>query len=451
MAIGSWALSSLLADDLAAAPKQAPHFAPKAKSVIFLYMMGAPSQVDLFDHKADLQRLDGQPIPESVLGETTFAFVKGRPNLMGSPYRFSQHGQSGSWFSELLPSMAKVADDLTFIHTMQTDEFGHGAAEMFLQSGFGRLGRPSFGAWVSYGLGSENKNLPAYVVLAPGATFNGSMTWTSGFLPSLHQGVKFRAAGDPIFFLSNPPGVTAADQQDVIGAVSRLNGEQAKTQLDPEIDARIGQYEMAFRMQSSVPELTSLKDEPPHVLELYGAKPGQPGFANDCILARRMVERGVRFVQVCTSSWDHHEGIYRDEALPRACRTVDKASAALITDLKQRGLLDDTLVVWGAEFGRTPIVQAISPQGKRGDPGRDHHKDAFTIWLAGGGVKPGVHHGLTDDFGFRPVENPVHVHDFHATALHLLGLDHERLTYRYQGRNFRLTDVHGHVVKQILA
>jgi uncharacterized protein (DUF1501 family) len=296
-----------------------------------------------------------------------------------------------------------------------------------------------------------NRSLPAYVVLAPAATYNGSMTWTSGFLPSVHQGVKFRAAGDPVFFLSKPPGVSAAQQQDVIETVGELNRQVAAEALDPEIEARVAQYELAFHMQTAVPELMSIADEPAHILEMYGATPGQSSFANDCLLARRMAERGVRFVQVCTPSWDFHEGIYLENRLPKACRNMDRPCAALIRDLKQRGMLDDTLVFWAGEFGRTPIVQAINPAGKRGEPGRDHHKDAFTIWMAGAGVKPGVSIGRTDEFGFKPVEDAVHMHDLHATALHLLGIDHTRLTYRHQGRNFRLTDVHGQVVRGILA
>ena len=444
--LGSIALQSLLgADD------SAPHFAPKAKHIIFLHMLGGPSQVDMLDPKPALAKYAGKPLPESILKGKQFAFIPEGAGALESPYKFAQYGQSGAWFSELTPELAKRADDLTVVRSMQTDEFNHGAGELFLHTGFGRLGRPTFGSWVSYGLGSLSDSLPTFVVMSTGPNTAGNSAWGSGFLPSVHQGVKFRSGAEPVHYLANPDRVGREHQKQVIDGVSALNQLALQRYEDPEIATRIAQYEMAFRLQSSGPELMEIESEPQHVLDAYGAKPGASSYANMCLLARRMVERGVRFVQVMMAGWDHHSAIYSQGGLPRSCHMMDQPTAALIDDLKQRGLLDDTLVIWTGEFGRTPMVQAISPTGFTQDPGRDHHKDGFSLMLAGGGIKPGLTYGATDDFGFQPSENPVHVHDLHATALHLLGVDHTKLTFKHQGRNFRLTDVHGHVVKDLLA
>ena len=447
--LGSIALRSLLtADDGAAVT---PHFAPRAKHIIFLHMLGGPSQVDLLDPKPALAKFEGKPMPDSILKGKQFAFVPKGAGALASPYKFAQHGESGTWFSELMPHLAERADDLTVVRSMQTDEFNHGAGELFLHTGFGRMGRPTFGSWVSYGLGSLSDSLPTFVVMANGANTAGNSAWGSGFLPSVHQGVKFRSGAEPVHYLANPDGVDRDRQRQVIDGVSALNRLAQQRYEDPEIATRIAQYEMAFRLQASGPELMQLENEPQHVLGAYGAEPGATSYANMCLLARRMVERGVRFVQIMMAGWDHHSGIYLPGNLPRSCRMMDRPTSALIDDLKQRGLLDDTLVIWTGEFGRTPMVQAISPQGFTQDPGRDHHKDGFSLILAGGGIRPGLTYGATDDFGFEPAENPVHVHDLHATALHLLGVDHTKLTFKHQGRNFRLTDVHGRVVKQLLA
>ena len=447
--LGGIALDTLLRADQGAAV--APHFAPRAKHIIFLHMLGGPSQVDMLDPKPDLAKFEGQPMPDSILKGKQFAFVPKGAGALASPYKFARHGGSGAWFSELTPHLAERADDLTVVRSMQTDEFNHGAGELFIHTGFGRLGRPAFGSWVSYGLGSLSDSLPTYVVLANGPNASGNSAWGSGFLPSIHQGVKFRSGAEPVHYLASPAGVDRDRQGQVIDGVSALNRLAHERYEDPEIATRIAQYEMAFRLQSSGPELMRIESEPQHVLEAYGAKPGATSYANMCLLARRMVERGVRFVQVMLRGWDHHSGIYRPNALPRSCRTMDGPTAALIADLKQRGLLDDTLVIWTGEFGRTPMVQALSPQGFTQDPGRDHHKDGFSLILAGGGIRPGLTYGATDDFGFEATENPVHVHDLHATALHLLGVDHTKLTFKHQGRNFRLTDVHGRIVRDLLA
>ena len=447
--LGSIALQSLLAaDDSAAA---APHFAPRARHVILLHMLGGPSQVDLLDPKPALAQFEGKPMPDSILKGKQFAFVPNGAGALASPYKFAKHGESGAWFSELTPHLAERADDLTVVRSMQTDEFNHGAGELFLHTGFGRLGRPTFGSWVSYGLGSLSDTLPTYVVMANGPNACGNSAWGNGFLASVHQGVKFRSGEEPVHYLSNPGGVDRDRQGLVIGGVSALNRLALERYEDPEIATRIAQYEMAFQLQASGPELMRIENEPQHVLEAYGAEPGGASYANMCLLARRMVERGVRFVQIMLRGWDHHTGIYLPGALPRSCRIMDRPTGALIDDLKQRGLLDDTLIIWTGEFGRTPMVQAISPQGFTQDPGRDHHKDGFSLILAGGGIRQGLTYGATDDFGFQPTENPVHVHDLHATALHLLGVDHTKLTFKHQGRDFRLTDVHGRVVEELLA
>jgi hypothetical protein len=431
------------------APKP-PHFPARAKHVIYLHMVGAPSQLDLFDDKPALVKHDGQPCPEELTRGKRFAFIGGPLTLAGSRFKFARHGQSGQTVSELLPNLAGVADELAVVRSVRTDEINHAPAQMFLHTGFGRGGRPSFGSWVTYGLGSENQDLPAYVVLVSGPTGGaGTSLWSAGFLPSVYQGVQFRTAGDPVLFLSNPKGHSPADRRRVLDTVSDLNRLRLRETADPEIATRISQYEMAYRMQASVPGLMDISQESAATLELYGAKPGRPSFANNCLLARRLVERGVRLVQLYDSDWDHHADL--TTRLTNKSRDIDRPAAALIRDLKKRGLLNDTLVIWGGEFGRTPLRQTANGTGATTKPGRDHHKDAFTVWLAGGGVKPGISHGRTDDLGFDVAEDPVHVHDLNATVLHLLGLDHERLTFRYQGREFRLTDVHGQVVRGLLA
>jgi len=454
-ALGSIALGLLLGEQTVAvppedslAPQRSP-LPPRAKRVIYLHMIGAPSQLDLFDNKPELVKRDGEECPESLLAGRRFAFIGGKMQLAGTRWQFARHGRSGQEMSELLPNLARVADELAIVKTMSTDEINHAPAQLFLHSGFGRGGRPSFGSWVTYGLGSENHDLPAYVVLLSGPLGGaGTGLWANGFLPSVHQGIQFRSGGDPVLFLSDPQGQSRHDRRRIYDAVKSLNERQLADVGDPEIATRISQYELAYRMQSSVPELMDISQEPTSVLDLYGAKPGVASFANNCVLARRLVERGVRVVELYDSDWDHHSGLAT--RLPSKCRDVDQGMAALLADLKQRGLLQDTLVVWGAEFGRTPLRQGIDGDGKATNPGRDHHKDAFTMWLAGGGVRGGVTYGRTDDFGFSPLEKAVSVHDLNATILRLLGLDHERLTYKYQGREFRLTDVHGHVLQALL-
>jgi hypothetical protein len=458
LGLGAVALGSLLNEGWAAESKmppdplapRKPHFAPRAKRVIYLHMIGAPSQLDLYDPKPVLQKHDGEGCPEELTKGKRFAFIGGKLTLAGTKFRFARHGQSGQELSELLPNLATAADELCIIRSLHTEEINHGPAQMFLHTGFGRGGRPSMGSWVVYGLGSATQDLPAYVVLLSGPLGGaGTSLWSAGFLPSLYQGIQFRSSGDPVLFLSNPAGHGVSERRQVLDAIQELNRQQLGEVGDPEIATRISQYEMAFRMQASVPDLMDIAKEPAATLKMYGAQPGKASFANNCLLARRLVERGVRVVQLYDADWDHHGDIAT--RLPVKCKDVDQPMAALIHDLKQRGLLDDTLVIWGSEFGRTPLRQGISGDGATTKPGRDHHKDAYTMWLAGGGVRPVIAHGKTDDFGFNPAENPVHVHDLNATVLHLLGLDHERLTYKYQGREFRLTDVHGRVVRDILA
>ena len=450
MGIGSLALGWLLgqeargeaaaADPLAPRP---PHFVPRAKNVIFLHMVGAPSQLELFDYKPTLQKFDRQPCPKELIEGQRFAFLRGHPSLLGPRVKFQKHGEGGIELSELLPHLATVADEIAVVKTLHTEQINHGPAQLMFHTGFGRFGRPSIGAWATYGLGSENRDLPAYVVMITGKVAGaGSALWGSGFLPSIHQGVEFRSQGDPVLYLSNPAGVSTGDRRRLLDGIQALNREQLADVGDPEIATRIAQYEMAFRMQASVPELMDISQEPADARELYGAKPGQASFANNCLLARRLVERGVRFVQLFHEAWDQHGNLVAD--LKKNCTNTDQAAAALIKDLKQRGLLDETLVIWGGEFGRTPMVQG-------GNDGRDHHPNAFTMWLAGGGIRPGMTLGETDELGFNVVQDKVHVHDLHATILHLLGFDHTRLTYRFQGRDFRLTDVHGTVVPQLLA
>ena len=443
--------ASLAAQALIAEESRAPHHAPKATSVIFLHMVGGPSHVDAFDPKPALSKWDGQPVPESFVKGIQFGFIKGRPALMASPYRFARHGQCGMEISEQFPHLAVIADDITLVRGMVTNEFNHANAQLLLHNGFRRMGRPSMGSWVSYGLGSASRNLPGFVVLMAGngMTNAGTALWSNGFLPSVHQGVVFRSKGDPVLNLSNPPGMSHDERGETVAAINRLNARHLAEVSDPEIATRISQYELAYRMQSSVPELMDIAGEPEHILKMYGANPQTPGVANQCLLARRLVERGVRFVQVNFGNWDAHQQIYK--SMPGMCRQIDRPAAALVRDLKQRGLLDSTLVVWSGEFGRTPMVQDISPDGMKNAQGRDHHKDAFSLWMAGGGVRGGCVHGESDEFGVRVVRDEMHVHDLQATILHLLGLNHEHLTFRLQGRDYRLTDVFGKVVSAVIA
>lgn len=454
--LGGFALTRLFQHEAAASvstPSQT-HLPARAKSVIYVHLVGAPSHLDLFDHKPELQRRQGENCPPDLFNAGKFAFVRSLPTLLGTPssrpFRFTRCGKSGLALSNLLPGLQSVADEITLIKTLHTDEFNHGPAQLFVLSGFGQFGRPSIGSWLTYGLGSANENLPGFVVLITGNVLGaGSPAWGSGFLPTVYQGVEFRSQGDPVLFLSNPPGIESPTRRRVVDAVQQLNEARLAEVGDPEIATRIRQYEMAFRMQSSVPELMDLADEPHAVRQLYGAEPGETSFANNCLLARRLVERGVRFVQLFDQGWDMHSKVFGN--LPRKTAQVDRPLAALITDLRQRGMLDETLVVWSTEFGRTPFAQAANSQGSPHALGRDHHKDAFTVWLAGGGTRGGVSIGKTDDLGYSIVEDPVHVHDFNATLLHLMGIDHERLTFRYQGRQYRLTDVHGRVIDRVIA
>jgi hypothetical protein len=459
--LGSMALGSLLARDAIArdpveANPMAPrpgHFPARAKNVIFLFMAGGPSQLDLFDHRPELDRRHDQEIPASFLEGKRFAFMdtfnKNPPRLLASRRKFAQHGASGAWISDCLPHTAGIVDNLTFVKSMRTEPVNHAPAKLFLNTGVVQFGRPSMGSWVTYGIGSEAEDLPGFVVLqsGPRGPRGGSVLWGSGFLPTSHQGVPFRNGSEPIVDLTNPAGVDPVQQKRVIDAVVDLNRRRQAVTGDPEIATRIASYEMAYRMQTSAPDLIDLRGESKATLDLYGVEPGKPSFATNCLLARRLVERGVRFVQLYHTNWDHHGGPGEDldEALDKVCMDVDQGSAALVLDLKARGLLDDTLVIWGGEFGRTPMGEI------RERVGRNHHVDAYTMWLAGGGVKPGITIGQTDDFGFSATEDPVHVHDLQATILHLLGLDHLKLTFRSQGRDFRLTDVAGQVVHKLLA
>ena len=450
LGIGSMALGSLLArDGLASSPTapRQPHHTPRAKAVIFLFMAGGPSHLELFDPKPELNRLNGQEAPESFVKGKRFAFLKPGAKLLGCKRTFAKYGQSGMTVSELLPHHRAIVDDVCYLQGMKTDVFNHGPAKVFVNTGSPQFGRPSMGSWISYGIGSESNSLPSFVVLqsGPRGPRGGASLWSSGFLPTVHQGVPFLKGPSPILDLETPPGISATQQSDFANAVRDLNLQHRNTVGDPEIDTRIAAYEMAFRMQASAPELVDLAREDRRTLEQYGAVPGKPSFASNCLMARRLVERGVRFVQLYHTDWDHHGGGDNlDGALEKVCLETDRASAALVKDLKARGLLDTTLVVWGGEFGRTPMGET------RATTGRDHHIDAYTMWLAGGGIKPGHIHGKTDEIGYNVVENQVHVHDLQATILHQMGLDHEKLTYRFQGRDFRLTDVHGHVVQEIL-
>jgi hypothetical protein len=458
--LGALALTSLLNEDLFAAPAhldplaaRKPHFPARAKNIIYLHMAGSPSTLDLFDYKPRLIELNGKPCPDSYIRGQQFAFIKGTPKLLGSPHKFAKHGKSGQMMSGLLPHLATVADDICIIRSMHTDQFNHAPAQLFLYTGSARLGRPSMGSWLSYGLGTENRDLPSFVVLVSGtaAPDGGASLWGSAFLPTIHQGVQLRSQGDPVLFLSNPAGMDGRQRRQSLDTLKALNQLQLDKVGDPEIQTRISQYEMAYKMQSSVPRLMDLSREPKRIHEMYGTRPGQKAFSNNCLLARRLVESGVRFVQLYHWGWDHHgESMPGDirYGLVDRCKETDQPIAALIKDLKQRGLLDSTLVVWGGEFGRTPMNEE-----RNGSKwlGRDHHQHTFCMWLAGGGSRAGHTHGVTDELGYHVAEDPVHVHDLQATILHLLGLNHEKLTYRFQGRDYRLTDVHGNVVKKLLA
>jgi hypothetical protein len=429
-----------------------PHFPAKAKNVIFLHMEGAPSQLELFDYKPELAKLDGKECPASLIQGKKFAFIQGIPKMLGPQANFRQHGQSGAFVSDYLPYFSQTVDEVTFLKALHTDEFNHAPAQLFMHTGAPRLGRPSMGSWITYGLGSENENLPGYVVLVSGSEPSaGKSVWGSGFLPTVYQGVQCRSAGDPVLYLSNPHEVDSVLRKRSIDIINIINEQEYRETNDPEILTRISQYELAFRMQTAVPEVMNINDEPPWVHEMYGTKPGKVSFANNCLLARRLVEHGVRFVQLFDRRWDTHgagpnNGV--DIALKNACKEVDKPMTALLLDLKQRGLLDETLVIWGGEFGRTPMMEARSGANFKG---RDHHGEAFTMWMAGGGIKRGFTFGETDEIGFYGIRDRMHIHDLQATILHQLGLDHEKLTYRFQGRDFRLTDVAGKVATDILA
>jgi hypothetical protein len=425
------------------APKQ-PHFPAKAKNVIYLFMAGAPSHLELFDYKPQLAKFNGTLPPPELLKGYRAAFINPNSKLLGPKFTFARHGQSGAELSELLPHLAEVADDIAIVRSMSTDAFNHAPAQIMMHTGSQQFGRPSVGSWSLYGLGSESKDLPGFVVFSSGAKgpSGGASNWGSGFLPTVYNGVMFRSQGDPILYLSNPKGVDDHIQRDTLDSVRTLNQKHLAAVGDPEISTRINSYEMAYRMQTSAPDLMDLSNEPKHVLDMYGVEPGKPSFAMNCLLARRLIERGVRFVELFHESWDQHGNLKAD--LAKNCKHTDQASAALVKDLKQRGLLEETLVIWGGEFGRTPMMQG-------GDDGRDHHPNCFSMWMAGGGMKPGITIGESDDFGFNVAKDKVHVHDLNATILHLLGFDHTKLTYRFQGRDFRLTDVHGEVVEKLLA
>ena len=424
-----------------------PHFPGQAKAVIQLFMAGAPSQLELFDHKPKLAQIEGKPIPPEVIGGQRYAFIRPDAAVLGPQYRFARHGQSGAEISEMLPHLATVVDEIAIVKSCRTDQFNHAPAQIFMNCGFAQPGRPSIGSWVTYGLGSESDDLPAFVVMSTGSGISGgSATWSSGFLPSVYTGTRFRNAGPPILNVDSPAGADGRLAADTLALVSTMNRRRLSADGDPEIATRIAAYEMAHRLQTSAPELMNLADESPETLALYGCAAGEASFARACLIARRLVERGVRFVTIYHEGWDAHSDVAGN--VKNNCQATDQASAALVADLKRRGMLDETLVVWGGEFGRTPMVEASAVLGR--SMGRDHHPNAFTMWLAGGGIRGGITYGETDELGFHVAKDEVHVHDLQATILHCLGLDHERLTFRYQGRDFRLTDVHGHVVKGIL-
>ncbi|MEZ6066874.1 MAG: DUF1501 domain-containing protein [Planctomycetaceae bacterium] len=465
--IGAMALAGMMGSDAVAASEaqsgslaanplaaQSSHFPARAKQVIYLHMTGSPPNLDLYDYKPELVKRTGEDCPQQFLEGKRFAFTSGVPKLLGTPRTFGQYGESGQWLSDAVPHLHEVADELCMVHSMHTDQFNHAPAELMIYTGSPRSGRPSLGSWVTYGLGSENENLPGFVVLiSSGVQPNGGKnSFGSGFLPSVYQGVQCRSKGDPVLYVSNPEGMDREMRRLSLDALRDLNELQARELGHPETLTRIAQYELAYRMQVSVPEVMDISREPNHVLEAYGAQPGGSSLANNCLLARRLVEQGVRFVQLFDWGWDFHgtgAGENLTGGLTNKCATMDKPVAALIKDLKQRGLLEDTLIVWGGEFGRTPFREGRTAKGD--NLGRDHYPDCFTMWMAGGGSKGGVSYGQTDELGFGVVENGVHVHDLQATILHLLGFNHEKLTHRFQGRDYRLTDVHGHVVEELLA
>jgi len=458
LSIGSLALASLLDRDARADAASGAsgggagktHFAPKAKAVIFLCQAGAPSQLDLFDYKPKLSQFHGTPVPEELIRGERFAFLSGRPSLLGPQFKFQRHGSTGTYVSQILPHISSIVDEAAFLYSLTTDQFNHSPAQLKMFTGHERPGRPSMGAWLSYGIGSENDNLPGFVALSSGRGARcGAACMGAGFLPTVHQGVQFRSGGDPVLFLSNPSGVTPGIRRDSLDAIRELNAVRHQQVGDAEIETRIASYELAYRMQTAVPELMDISREPARIQEMYGTEPGNKSFANNCLLARRLVERGVRYVQLTHGEWDHHGGTRTSlpRFLPERCREVDQATAALIRDLKVRGMLDETLVIWGGEFGRTPMLQ-----GEPDDPnvGRDHHR-TFTMWFAGGGIKAGARLGATDELGYRAAEHPATVHDLQATIMHLLGLDHTRLTFKFQGRDYRLTDVHGELLRPLVA
>jgi len=462
LGLGAIALSSLLTRDCPATPlptvvnplaPHQPHFPAKAKQVIYLHMTGSPPNLDLWDYKPELVKRDGKDCPDTFLKGRTFAFTTGVPKLLGTPRKFAQHGEGGQWMSDAVPHLHEVADEMCMVHSMFTEQFNHAPAELLLYTGSPRSGRPAMGAWVTYGLGSENEDLPGYVVLiSSGVQPNGGKaSFGSGFLPSVFQGVQCRSKGDPVLYASDPPGMDRELRRKSLDALRDLNELQAQDLGHPETATRIAQYELAYRMQVSVPEVMDISRESKQTLEAYGAKPGEASLANNCLLARRLIEQGVRFVQLFDWGWDFHgTGPDQDirDGLTKKCGTMDKPIAALIKDLKQRGLLESTLIIWGGEFGRTPFREGRTSKGSV--LGRDHYPDCFTMWLAGGGSRGGYSHGETDELGFGVAKDKVHVHDLQATILHLLGFDHTRLVYRFQGRDYRLTDVHGHVVKELL-
>jgi hypothetical protein len=449
--LGRIGLGSLLGRGLASADGFVPQpaqFRGRAKAVIHLFMAGAPSQLEMFDYKPTLVKYDGKPLPPSVIGGQRYAFIRPDANVMAPQFKFARHGQCGMELGETLPHLARIADDITLIRSVHTDQFNHAPAQIFFNTGFSQPGRPSIGSWATYGLGCMTQDLPAFVVMSTGAGVSGgAANWSSGFLPTGYTGVRLRNQGDAILNVANPKGIDQRLQRRTLDAVRELNQQRLGAMGDPEIATRIQAYEMAFRLQTSAPDLMDLSDESQATLDLYGCQPGQPSFARACLLARRMIERGVRFINIYHEGWDAHSDVVG--TVRGKCRDTDQASAALVLDLKQRGLLDETLVVWGGEFGRTPMVEDNPTLGR--SRGRDHHPQAFSMWMAGGGIKGGLTHGATDDMGFHVTENPVHIHDIQATMLHCLGLDHERLTFEFQGRRFRLTDIHGTVVTPILS
>jgi hypothetical protein len=458
--VGKIALASLLTNAFAtrtsAAPARAlnpmsakpPHFAPRAKRVIYLFMAGAPSHLDLFDYKPQLAKYEGKPIPPEIIRGQRYAFIRQDAAALGPQFKFARHGQCGAEVSEALPYLAKVVDDICIVKSVHTDQFNHAPAQIFLNTGFSQPGRPSMGSWVTYGLGAETSDLPAFIVMSTGSGISGgAANWSSGFLPTVYTGVRFRNQGDPILNITSPKGIDARLQRESLDLIGALNRRRLEVDRDPEIATRIASYEMAYRLQTSAPELMELKSETKATLDMYGADPARPSFARACLLARRMIERDVRFVNIYHEGWDAHSDLIGNHR--KNCAETDQACAALVMDLKRRGLLDETLVIWGGEFGRTPMIESNPALGRR--LGRDHHPQAFTIWMAGGGVKRGLTYGATDELGFHVVENQVHVHDLQATILYLLGLDHEHLIFRHAGRDFRLTDVFGKVVRDIVA